>query len=89
MGDEPMNAPNTNATQRGKVNEQHQNVVELIVQRDPITLSTTHQETPRTITQPRVVNVHNDDFHEPIRLFDEVVSIEQPWRFATLVTIYL
>jgi hypothetical protein len=31
MGDEFVNAPNTNATQRGKVNEQHQNVVELVM----------------------------------------------------------
>jgi hypothetical protein len=46
MGDEPMNAPNMDATWRGKVNEQHQNVAESIVQRDPTTLSTTHQETP-------------------------------------------
>jgi hypothetical protein len=31
MGDERMNAPNMNATQRGKVNEQHQNVVKSIM----------------------------------------------------------
>jgi hypothetical protein len=31
MGDDFMNAPNMNDTQRGKVNEQHQNVTELIV----------------------------------------------------------
>ncbi len=59
-----MNAPNTNATQRGEVNEQHQNVIEPVVQKDLVGFSTTHQETPRTITQPRVVNVHNDDNHE-------------------------
>ncbi len=44
--DELVNAPNTNATQRGEVNEQHQNVAKPIVQRDPIMFSTTHQETP-------------------------------------------
>jgi hypothetical protein len=52
MGDDPMNARTMNVTQRGKVNEHHQNVAELVVQRDPIVLSTIHQETPRTITQP-------------------------------------
>jgi hypothetical protein len=31
MGDEPTNAPNTNATQRGEVNEQHQIVVESVM----------------------------------------------------------
>jgi len=31
VGDEPMNAPNTDATHGGKINEQHQNVIELIV----------------------------------------------------------
>jgi hypothetical protein len=31
MGDELMNVPNMDATQRGEVNEQHQNVAELIV----------------------------------------------------------
>jgi hypothetical protein len=46
MGNEPMNAPNTYATQRGKTNEQHQNVAKSIVQRDPTSLSTIHQETP-------------------------------------------
>jgi hypothetical protein len=38
MGDEPVNAPNTNATQKGEINE-HQNVVEPIVQRDLVALS--------------------------------------------------
>ncbi len=64
MGNELVNTPNTDATLRGKVNEQHQNVAKLVVQRDPIVFSTTHQETTRTITQPKVVNVHNDDNHE-------------------------
>ncbi len=50
MGDEPVNAPNMDAAQKGEVNEQHQNVVKLIMQRDSIAFSTTHQETPRTIT---------------------------------------
>ncbi len=72
MGDEHVNAPNTNVAQRGEVNEQHQNVVEPIVQRDPVALSTTHQKTPRTITQPKVMNVHNDDNHEQVQSFDEV-----------------
>jgi hypothetical protein len=75
MGDEHVNAPNTDATQRGEVNEQHQNVTKPIVQRDPIALSTTHQETPRIRTQLKVVNVHNGDNHEPIQLFDEVVCV--------------
>jgi hypothetical protein len=30
MGNEPMNAPNTDAAQRGEVNEQHQNVAKPI-----------------------------------------------------------
>jgi hypothetical protein len=62
MGDERVNAPHTNATQKGEVNEQHQNVTKPIVQKDPITLSTTRQET--TTTHPRVVNVYHDDNHE-------------------------
>jgi hypothetical protein len=57
IGDELVNAPNMDATERGKVNE-HQNVPKLVVYRDPIVFSTIHQETPQTITQPRVVNVH-------------------------------
>ncbi len=43
MGDELMIALNMDVTQRGEINDQHQNVVELIVQRDPTTLSTIHQ----------------------------------------------
>jgi hypothetical protein len=31
MGNEPMNALNMDATQKGKINEQHQNIAELIV----------------------------------------------------------
>jgi len=53
------------------------------MQKDLVALSTTHQETPRTITQPRVLNVHNDDTHEHVQLFDEVIFVQQPWRSAT------
>jgi len=31
MGNEPVNAPNTDATQKRKINEQHQNVTKLVV----------------------------------------------------------
>jgi hypothetical protein len=31
MGDEPMNAPNMDVAQRGKVNEQHLNVAKLVM----------------------------------------------------------
>ncbi len=41
-------------------------------------LSTIHRETPQTITQPKIVNVHNDDNHEPIQPFDEVIYVRQP-----------
>jgi hypothetical protein len=41
-----MNAPNINATQRGKINEQHHNVEKSDVQKYPISFSTIHQETP-------------------------------------------
>ncbi len=37
-----MNASNTNATQKGKINEQHQNVGKLVVQKAPMAFSTTH-----------------------------------------------
>ncbi len=49
---EHVNAPNMDATQRGKAIEQHQNVGEPIVQKNPATLLTTHQVTPQTLTQP-------------------------------------
>jgi hypothetical protein len=49
------------------------------VLRDPITFATTHKKTPQTITQPRVVNVHNGDNHELVQPFDEVVYVRQPW----------
>jgi hypothetical protein len=29
------------------------------------------------------VNVHNDENHEHVQPFDEVVSILQPWLFTT------
>ncbi len=61
-----MNAPNTDATQRGEINEQHQNVEEPVMERNPVVLSTGHQKKPRTIMQSKVVNVHNDDNHEPV-----------------------
>jgi hypothetical protein len=47
-------------------------------------LSTTHQETPQTITQPQVVNVYHDDNHELVQSFDEVVSTRQPWQSTIL-----
>jgi hypothetical protein len=74
MGNEPINASNVDATQKGKVNIQHPNVAKHVVQRDPTVLYTTHQ-TPQTSTQLRVMNVHNGGNHEPIQPFDEVVSI--------------
>jgi hypothetical protein len=40
MGDEPMNATNTNVAQRGEVNEHHQNVIKPVLQKAPIVLST-------------------------------------------------
>ncbi len=43
MGNKLVNAPTMDATQRGKANEPHQNVAKVVVQRNPITLSTTHQ----------------------------------------------
>jgi hypothetical protein len=30
-----------------------------------------------------VVSVHNDDNHEPIEPFDEVVYVQQPWHSTT------
>ncbi len=79
-----MTAPNRIVAQRGKVNEQHQNVAKLVVQKNLAIFLATHQETPRTTTQPRVVIiVYHDDNHEPIQPFDEVVSIQQPWSFVT------
>jgi hypothetical protein len=34
MGNKCVNAPNTNATLKGETNEQHQNAVEMIMQRN-------------------------------------------------------
>ncbi len=67
------------AIQRGEANEPHQNVAKGVVQRNPITLSTIHQETPWTLTQSRAMKVHRDDNHEHVQLFDEVVYARQPW----------
>jgi hypothetical protein len=55
----------------------------LVLQRNPTTFSTTHQVTPHTSIQPWVVSVHHDNNHEPIQLFDEIVSTRQPWQFVT------
>jgi hypothetical protein len=38
MGNEHVNAPNTNLAFRGKVSEQHQNTIELVMQIYPVTL---------------------------------------------------
>ncbi len=35
MGNERMNERNTDAVERGEINEQHQNVAKLVMQRDP------------------------------------------------------
>ncbi len=75
MGDEPMNALNTNVVQRGKINEQHQNVGKLGMEKSLTALSTTHQEIPQIITQSNVVNVHNDDNHELVQPFDAVIYV--------------
>ncbi len=37
MGNKHVNAPNIDATHRGETNEQHQNVVEWVVQKNPTT----------------------------------------------------
>jgi hypothetical protein len=42
-------------------------------------LSTTHQVTLWTLTQPQTMNVHHDDNHEHVQLFDEIVYAQQPW----------
>jgi hypothetical protein len=66
MGNELVNAPKTDATQRGEVNEQHQNVEKSVIERNLVAFSTIHQKTSQTITQSRVVSVHNDDNHEHV-----------------------
>ncbi len=53
-----MNASNMDVTQRGEINEQHQNASKQVVQKDPIMFSTIRQ-TPQTSTQLKVVSVHN------------------------------
>jgi len=84
MGNELVNAPNTNAEYRGETNQQHQKVAKPIVLKDPTMLLTTHQVRPQT-SNPTTgsEHVHNDDNHEPIQL-DEVVSTWQQWQFPTL-----
>ncbi len=49
------------------------------MQRDPVALSTTHKKTPQIVIQLKVASVHNDDNHEPIQLFDDVIYVQQPW----------
>jgi hypothetical protein len=53
------------------------------MKKNPTMLSTTHQKTPWTITQPRAVSVYHDDNHELVQLFDEVVFVQQPWWSTT------
>jgi hypothetical protein len=53
------------------------------VERNSIAILTIHKKTPQTITQSKVVNVHNDDNHEHVQPFDEVIFVQQPWRFTT------
>jgi hypothetical protein len=43
------------------------------VLRDPTVLLPTHQVTPQTSTQFRVMNVHNGDNHELVQQIDEVI----------------
>jgi len=75
MGNEPMNAPNMDVAQKGEVNEQHKNnVIELLMHRDPTMLLTTHKKTPQIITKPWAMSVYHDDNHELVQLFDEIVS---------------
>jgi hypothetical protein len=52
MGDEPMNAPNIDVAHTLEANEQHQAVVEPVMQRETTNTSTIHQVTPQTSTQP-------------------------------------
>jgi hypothetical protein len=66
MVTELVNALNMDVAQRGKVNEQHQNATKQVVHKDLAVLSTIHQATPQTSTQPQVMIVHHDDNHEPI-----------------------
>ncbi len=47
-------------------------------------LSIAHKKTPQTITQPKVVSVHNDDDHEHDQPFNEIIYVRQPWWFTTL-----
>jgi hypothetical protein len=47
-----MNAPNIDAAHRIEANEQHQVVAEPVMQKETTSISTTHQVTPQTLTQP-------------------------------------
>jgi len=55
----------------------------LITEIGVVVLSSTHQMTPQTSTQPQVVNVHNGGNHEHVQQFDEIVSTQQQWQYAT------
>jgi hypothetical protein len=46
MGHELVNALNMDVAQRGKANEQHQNVAKPVVQRNPTMFTSIHQTTP-------------------------------------------
>ncbi len=83
MAKKLVNALNKDVTQRGEANEKLQNETKPVVQRDLAMLSTIPQATPHTSTQPRVVNVHHDDNHELVQLFNKVVSTKQPWQSVT------
>jgi len=88
MGDEPVNALNMDATQREKVNKQHQNVAKPIVERDLIVLLTIHKKTPQIITQLRVENVHNDDNHELFNYLMMSYLLKNHGNLQPQVTIY-
>ncbi len=88
MGDEPVNALNKDATQKEKVNKQHQNVAKPIVQRDLIVLLTIHKKTPQIITQLRVANVHNDDNHELVNYLMKSYLLKNHGNLQPQVTIY-
>jgi hypothetical protein len=83
-----VNVSNTNVTQRGEANEQHQNAVELIVLKNPTKFSTTHQLIPQTSTQPWAVSVHHDDNHELVQPFNEIVSTRCHGDLQPQVIIY-
>jgi hypothetical protein len=59
MGNESL-ISNVDATQRGKVHEQHQNETIQVVQRDLTTPFNIHQ-TPQISTQQKILSVQNGD----------------------------